>query len=61
VNELTAFGASCGAAPRSFAVWGFPWATAGYVTGALKRPVMMSPWLWIAWTLRLPTSSLNRV
>ena len=33
----------------------------GYVTGALKRPVMVSPWLWIAWTLPFRTSSLNSV
>src|SRR5581483_6293304 len=33
----------------------------GYATGVLKRPVMASPRLWIAWTLPLATCSLNSV
>jgi hypothetical protein len=68
VNEFTARGASFGAAPPSLVDRGSPLGVAalfslagGYVTGALKRPVMVSPWLWIAWTLPFPTSSLNSV
>src|SRR6185369_5333766 len=68
VNALTALGASLGTAPRWLGAWGSPLGAAapfslagGYVTGVLKRPVMVSPWLWIAWTLPFPASSLNRV
>jgi hypothetical protein len=29
--------------------------------GTLKWPVIVAPWLWIAWTFAFPTSSLKRV
>jgi hypothetical protein len=67
VKELTDLDASWGATSRSPVVWGSPLGATlfspggGYVTCALKRPVMVSPRLKIACTLYFPTSSLNRV
>src|SRR5581483_8676510 len=66
-KSVTAWGAPGDAAPRPPVARGAPPLDAvpgpagGYATGVLKRPVMASPRLWIAWTLPLATCSLNSV